>query len=539
MRNIRTWKDIKDARYKGELTHAEEQLIASCQDGRRCTLEDGHLPRTPTDRCRIGADLLRYVILGGCSGKSFHEYGLVLTGAYIAGELNLTMAQAKGATGLINCYFGEELQAFQASFKVLNLMGSVLSKGMNGQGCVIEGNLTLSTSAPSSEDEVTLSSFLSEGQVRLSSAIIHGNLDCTNGSFVNPAGHALNLQGAVVDGNVFLSGGFFSHGEVRLYGAKIKGQMDCSQGRFCNKDKNALLLRSAEIKEFKWQDVAEFEGTLDLRSATLGTLIDDTESWDKVASLYLMGCSYDELDGLHEFETRQDWLAKGSYVNGEFSPQPYTQLAKVLRTTGHDRAARRVLFEKECRLSDDAEERGAARLKSMRAHAAPQQQYPAQVHQADLNRLRLSLFKDWLWNQTLRRVVGYGYMPFMSAIWATVIIFAVAAIAALTYHLGGMVPNSDIILVSQDWTTTAKAPYPAAEWLKTDAGRHYETFSAIAYAADVFVPLVSLGQENAWAPTTQTVWGTLFWMLIWVVKPLGWFITALVAAAISGIIRRE
>ncbi|MEP1494743.1 hypothetical protein, partial [Pseudophaeobacter sp.] len=64
-------------------------------------------------------------------------------------------------------------------------------------------------------------------------------------------------------------------------------------------------------------------------------------------------------------------------------------------------------------------------------------------------------------------------------------------------------------------------------------------FCAFAYAADVFIPLVPLGQEVAWAPTTATRLGTVLWVLNWLVKLAGWFISALGAAAIAGVIRRE
>ena len=56
--------------------------------------------------------------------------------------------------------------------------------------------------------------------------------------------------------------------------------------------------------------------------------------------------------------------------------------------------------------------------------------------------------------------------------------------------------------------------------MATKAGQHYETFSAVAYAADVFIPLVPLGQEAAWAPTTQTTLGKIVWVLNWFVNCL-------------------
>lgn len=66
MAHIRTWAELK----KRELTLAEEQLIEACQKGECCVLGDGSLPPEgePYPQRHIHADVLRYLILGGCDG---------------------------------------------------------------------------------------------------------------------------------------------------------------------------------------------------------------------------------------------------------------------------------------------------------------------------------------------------------------------------------------------------------------------------------------------------------------------------------------
>ncbi len=72
------------------------------------------------------------------------------------------------------------------------------------------------------------------------------------------------------------------------------------------------------------------------------------------------------------------------------------------------------------------------------------------------------------------------------------------------------------------------------------AGRDYETFNAVAYAVDLVVPIVSLGQEAAWAPsTTRGPWGWWLWGARWWLVALGWIVTAIGAAAVTGVIRRD
>jgi hypothetical protein len=104
-----------------------------------------------------------------------------------------------------------------------------------------------------------------------------------------------------------------------------------------------------------------------------------------------------------------------------------------------------------------------------------------------------------------------------------------------------MVPNTPVVLNSEAWAEALKinptAPGPV--WAAGDVGRHYETFYAFFYAADVFIPLIDFGQESAWTGTTENWAGWMAFFLGFFFKAFGWFITALGAAAITGIIRRD
>ena len=81
---------------------------------------------------------------------------------------------------------------------------------------------------------------------------------------------------------------------------------------------------------------------------------------------------------------------------------------------------------------------------------------------------------------------------------------------------------------------------PLHLWNTTDTATDYETFSRGLYALDLFVPLDALGQENAWAPSKDR--GALGWWayyLRWAVQMSGWIITAVAAAALTGVIGRK
>ena len=107
-----------------------------------------------------------------------------------------------------------------------------------------------------------------------------------------------------------------------------------------------------------------------------------------------------------------------------------------------------------------------------------------------------------------------------------------------------MTPSAAQVLVSSDWQELAGpdgSKTPGIIWSeKTEAGQDYETFHPIAYASDLFIPLVDFGQESAWAPSTNRgPWGWHLWWARWFIEGFGWIITAMGAAAITGFMRND
>jgi len=125
-----------------------------------------------------------------------------------------------------------------------------------------------------------------------------------------------------------------------------------------------------------------------------------------------------------------------------------------------------------------------------------------------------------------------------------VIIFSVSWGAKWTWDAGDFTPTAAPVLVSQDWQDWAKwgaSKNPAHNWTdKISVGRDYSTFHPVYYAADLFIPLVEIGQDADWAPSTSRSWRGV-WMHHfepWI-RLLGWIITAMGAAAITGFIRND
>ncbi|MDA1287608.1 MAG: hypothetical protein O3A08_14585, partial [Proteobacteria bacterium] len=96
-----------------EPTAAEEKLLANCQAGVPTVLGDGERPAGPSGARTVQAEVLRYLILGGCKKCCVDESGIDLVGAYVSGALDLNYATAKHRINLDKCRFENAVEAMQ------------------------------------------------------------------------------------------------------------------------------------------------------------------------------------------------------------------------------------------------------------------------------------------------------------------------------------------------------------------------------------------------------------------------------------------
>ncbi|MFN0115130.1 MAG: hypothetical protein ACKVPY_10680 [Paracoccaceae bacterium] len=610
------------------LKPAERRLIDAVRAGEPCSLGDGTRPDSPDPDRTIRADLLRYLILGGCDACRTDETGVGLIGAFVAGELDLAFATARGATTLYACRFARPIRARQTGFAFFDLFLSALpsldaqgaqvaggvflrgaeaegevslagatiggqlaavgarfrnagGKALNAEGAQVTGDVFLR--GAEAEGEVSLSGatiggqlaaedarfrnaggkalnaegaqvagdvFLikaeAEGEVSLSGATIGGQLAAVDARFRNAGGNALNAEGAQVAGDVFLDKAE-AGGEVSLAGATIGGQLAAGDARFRNAGGKALNGQGLRVGALLWRGISECNGTLDLNGAHAGDLTDDAASWP--ARMILDGFTYDRIVGATNAASRLAWLAKGTRWNGTFFPQPYTQLATVLRRMGHDRAARDVLVEQARILGGEA--RKERRVKP----------------NGDIDVALRAVWGDvttpllYLTDVTFRLVVGYGHKPWRSFFALLGLLVIATTLAHRVWDEGSFAPNSDVILASPEWrglmaidcvdaapdgTPLPPLPgcigNPAETWsaIRAIPGLDWDSFSAWGYAADLVVPVLNLGQTSAWAPSKDRgPWGYRLWWGRWVLTGLGWLVSALGIAAITGIMQRN
>ena len=130
-----------------------------------------------------------------------------------------------------------------------------------------------------------------------------------------------------------------------------------------------------------------------------------------------------------------------------FHPQPYRQLAHVLRENGDDTGAQRVLIA-----ADD---------------------------------LRYSHFGlvGRIWGRFLRETIGYGHPPMLTIIWS----LAVVILRWLVVWMAGRAG-----VMRRTWPENAPR----------ESEKEYEPVRPLAYSLDVFLPFVNLHQEHYWWPNT-------------------------------------
>ncbi|MBS8258699.1 hypothetical protein DYI23_00585 [Roseibium polysiphoniae] len=435
------------------------------------------------------------------------------------------------------------------------------------------GGLALNAQDVRVTGEVFLRGVKSKGEVFLAGAEIGGQLDCTDAELDGRGAEAINAEGLRVKGHVLLWD-LNTRGEVCLIGAAIGGELDCGGAELDGGDWKALNAQRLVVKEgFIWRQVKSAKGEVDLNAAHLGDLVDDAESWDKAAEVALVGLTYDNLVGPLDLGMRKAWLKKGAELNGNFHPQPYQQLAKVFRESGHRRAALEILVEKEI------EQRKSTRRSLWRqlseAEATVKQKrgvfthgftFPGRVErdeftqsaiQKDIrNQIAIYKLKSYFYiivhciiDFNVGFLFGYGVKKWRIIRVLPILIIVLSVFSSNAWNAGDFAPNSPVILTSSAWIDVSKPntedrvghANPASEWSgRYGAGRDYETFAPLLYAVDMVVPIVDLGQSDAWAPsTTRGPWGWWLFYLGKVFALLGWMISTYAVAFFTGMIRLD
>jgi hypothetical protein len=333
-----------------------------------------------------------------------------------------------------------------------------------------------------------------------------------------PGCHVPGLAAAQLEtrGNLELDKGFTATGEVSLLGAHIGGQLNFEGASLTNPDGPALTAHQLAADQGVFcQEGFTATGEVRLVGAHIGGQLSfsgasltnpDGLALDlagvRAAELFLLprqrpdgvvDLTNARVGSFHDDQATwpdKNTLGLGGFVYetlendqvsvrdrigwvrrypGGYTPQPYEQLAAAYRRAGHDEAARQVAVAKQWH------RRSALRLPGK------------------------------LWNWLLYLTVGYGYRTWLAALWLAGLLVAGTRVFARAYLAHQMV--------------AAKQPAPV--------------FSPVVYTLDRLVPIVNLGQRDAWIPQGAA----LRWS--WVLTGAGWVLTTAVVAGLTGILKRD
>lgn len=470
----------------------------------------------------IGGINLVGVKVGGdfdCFGGNFdNENGDALSadGIETKGHIFLRGGfSAKGAVRLIGAKVGGNFECSNGSF--LNENGIALyADGIETKGDIFFND-----------------SFSAKGTVRLVGAKVGGQISCAWGSFINENGDALCADGVETKGSIFFNYGFSAKGTVRLPGAKVGSDLTCLGGSFVNVNENGYALLAQRMivgGDFHWKLKKSPVGKIDLRHAKVGVLTDDKKSWPKPGKLRIDGFEYgafapdntpkkgqDRLEWIelqlppafaipilepiknkyifkwiwkkHQRRIDRGWQSifkpkpYGNFSNRpsfEFMPQPYEQLAKVLKNMGHESDSREVLIAKQEALRKTGD---------------------------------ISWWRK-RWHGFLGFTMGHGYRP----------------IKPLLFMIGMVLLGWGLFYLADGYSCMAKSKMS----LFKDNIKQYPEFNALIYSLDSFIPFVDLHQENYWIPANN-----ITHIYLWIHIILGWFATTLAAVSLSGVVRKK
>ena len=356
--------------------------------------------------------------------------------------------------------------------------------------------------------------FDADGGVNLNGSRIGGDLYSFSGHFINPGNVAIDAIGTEIAGYVYLQsaesagrvaglsfppgGPVKINGSLRFRGTQTSGVLiwDAVLSGSAGTPQGFLGPGMSAPGSFFWLDVTMEKGTqLDLSGASVGFLVDDERSWPAPGNLVIDGLTYSSFGlGLAplDADTRLKWIA----LQPQYHPQPYRQLAKVLREVGDEKGAVKVLVAE-----------GDARYRQMGV----------------LGRV-LGTF--------LKYTIGYGHRPLLALFWSLGVVLIGWAMVSIGARAGVM---------AQSWP----------EHLPVGTTKSHEELHPLLYSLDMFLPVVDLHQEYYWWPDTTmsgsvdafglriSISGRFLRHYLWLQIMAGWVLSGIFIAGVTGLIRND
>ncbi|MEU9786757.1 oxidoreductase [Streptomyces phaeochromogenes] len=304
--------------------------------------------------------------------------GLRAEGLRTEGDLHLPRCEISNGLVLKNAHIGTDLLLNQAKlFRdrrgfTLIADGLVVERDLQAECVQSAGQISLA------DARIGLSCSFRGSQLRNAYsrfALTAPRLLVDRSLYFSPAAvHRENMVGLGVRPVIF-------QGEVQLDDARIGDLLDLDKARLRD---SVLSMRRMQAAELHFSPGKVSNSRVVLAEATVGTLIDSVSAWPMSGS-DLSGFVYKRIAprGRFPLAERIAWLETAT--REEYDPQPYEQLARVLRAEGDPQGADTILL-------------------------------------ARMRRRRQTLGRAAkIWDAVQDITFGYGYRPGRAAVWLAVI----------------------------------------------------------------------------------------------------------------------
>ncbi|MFJ8546123.1 membrane-associated oxidoreductase [Streptomyces sp. NPDC093586] len=422
---------------------------------------------------------------------------LRITGARITGELDLTHAVLDRPVRMSHCHFTDRPGFYGLQVPRLSLRGSVMP-GLDLAGARVDGM-------------VQLSDCRVRGRLMFAGTQIAGALHLGHAELLAPedGSPALQLNQATI-GDDLWAPGLRAHGELRLTGATVSGSIDLSRAQLTHDGRPALdaeiltveghlLLRHTQVRGWIGLRAARITGRVDLSYACLsnpgGPALRASSA--VIGELWLRRASHPVRGTLNLRRAQLDVL----FAEPEMIPDRVHVSGLVYTTlTPHEPAEHRLpMLERDADgYAPDAYEQLTAAYRRIGDDDAARL-----VQLAKQRRHRRTL--PWygrLWGHLQDVTVGYGFRPLRAGIWLLSLLAAGSAAFGL-HRPPALKP--------------AESP----------------DFHPVFYTLDLLLPVISFGQENAFAPVGW--YQTLSYVLI----IMGWILATTVVAGVTRTVSRQ
>jgi hypothetical protein len=387
----------------------------------------------------------------------------------------------------------------------IHLVGAEIGKYLSFDGAILEndtGPAVIADGIRVSQSILMRSGFTARGGMRFLRATIEGDLNGLGGAFMAPGGIALDAERATIGGNLRLDrddrleSNFVAAGELSFPRVIVQNDVYLNDAEF-TKDSRIDLTNATVTGVFRWQRCAKSGKPalviLDLRGARITSLETSPECWPSKGNLYLDGFRYERFGDSTNLVPHFEWVR----LQPTFVMDSYREMARVFKDYGDLPAARNVLITAEFDLRTN--------------------QNPNPVFR--------------LWNWILFLTTGYGYAPWRASFPAIAVVVLGAIIFYRAFRAGIIAP-------------TEKDAY--SNFMRRGSPpRFYVRFSPLIYSLDAFLPIITFGQRDKWLPNAvhgeQWLLGFSFgWWVrcyLWLHIALGWLLTTLFVAAVTGFLR--